>query len=104
MFKSLPAEVEAIFRESRVCEFSTLGKDGTLFTSPMVSRYQPERSRFPLITSIGSPFKAFNICRDERVSMLCSDATASGLNNPPAVLVQGTASAPNEIVTSVDGL
>jgi general stress protein 26 len=104
MFKALPAKVEAVFREFRVCEFSTLGKDGTPIVSPMVTLYQPESGRFLFTTTIGSPYKAFNIRRDRRVSLLFSDATASGLENPPAVLVQGTAVAPDEIVTSIDGL
>jgi hypothetical protein len=34
------------------------------------------------------------------VSLLFSDPTGSGLDNPPAVLVQGTATADDEIVTA----
>ena len=44
-----------------------------------------------MCTSIGFPAKAANVARDERVSMLFSDATGSGLAGPPTVLVQGTA-------------
>jgi len=50
------------------------------------------------------PQKAFNIRRNLRVSLLFSDSTASGLENPPAVLVQGDAEAPDRIRTSPNHL
>jgi hypothetical protein len=54
-------------------------------------------------TSIALAQKVFNVRRDPRVSLLFSDPTASGLEDPPAVLVQGDAEAPDELVTSVEG-
>ena len=57
-----------------------------------------------LTTPISLPQKAFNIRRDPRVSLLFSDLTASGLQSPPAVLVQGEAEAPDEIRTSPNHL
>jgi hypothetical protein len=104
MFKDLPPEVESVFREFRVCEFSTMAKDGTPITWPVSALYQPEQDRFLLTTSIGLPQKAFNIRRNPHVSLLFSDPTGSGLENPPAVLVQGDAIAPDKIVASVNGL
>jgi len=65
----------------------------------MSALYQQEKARFLITTSIGLPEKAFNIRRDPRVSLLFSDPTASGLDDPPAVLVQGDAEAPDELVT-----
>jgi hypothetical protein len=100
----LPDEVLAVFREFRTCEFSTLAKDGTPITWPTITRYQPEHQRFLITTSIGFPQKAFNIRRNPRVSLFFSDPTGSGLVNPPAVLVQGDAEAPDTVVTSVVGL
>ncbi len=38
--------------------------------------------------------------RDPRVALLFSDPTASGLAAPEQVLVQGTATCPDEIVTA----
>jgi hypothetical protein len=96
----LPQGVEEVFRRFRTCEFSTLGRDGTPVTWPLVALWRPEEGRFVLTTSIGLPQKAFNIRRDPRVSLLFSDPTASGLENPPAVLVQGEAEAPDSIETS----
>lgn len=100
----LPEEVLAVFREFRTCEFSTLAKDGTPMTWPTITRYLPEQNQFLITTSIGFPQKAFNVRRDRRVSLFFSDPTASGLLNPPAVLVQGDAVAPDTVVTSVEGL
>jgi hypothetical protein len=100
----LPPEVEGVFREFRTCEFSTLARDGTPITWPLVTLWRPEEREFVLTTSIGMPQKAFNIRRDPRVSLLFSDPTASGLRRPPAVLVQGEAEAPDEIRTSPNHL
>ena len=97
---ALPPEVEEVFREFRTCEFSTLARDGTPITWPLITLWQPEEQRFVLTTSIGLPNKAFNARRNGRVSLLFSDPTASGLDDPPAVLVQGDAVVPEVIHTS----
>jgi hypothetical protein len=99
----IPAEVEAVFREFRTCEFSTLAADGTPTTWPMLPFFRASSGQFMTTTSIGLPDKAFNIRRNPRVSLLFSDATGSGLFDPPAVLVQGDAVAPDEIKTSIGG-
>jgi len=95
--------VEAVFREFRTCEMSTLARDGSPITWPTLPFWRPDEGRFLITTSIGLPHKAFNIRRNPRVSLLFSNPTASGLTNPPAVLVQGDAEAPDEVVTSVEG-
>ncbi len=101
---ALSPEVEEVFREFRTCEFSTLARDGTPITWPLVTLWQPEEQRFVLTTSIGLPNKAFNARRDGRVSLLFSDPTASGLDEPPAVLVQGDAVVSEVIHTSPNDL
>jgi general stress protein 26 len=100
----LPLEVLATLREFRTCEFTTLSKNGSPVTWPLAARYQPDEGRFVLTTSIGLPQKAFNIRRNPRVSLLFSDPTASGLDEPAAVLVQADAEAPDQIVTKMEGL
>ena len=100
----LPPGVEQVFTEFRTCEFSTLARDGAPITWPLITLWQPEEQRFVLTTSIGLPNKAFNARRDGRVSLLFSDPTASGLQDPPAVLVQGDAEVPEEIHTSPNDL
>src|SRR5215208_5678156 len=98
---SLPSDVVEVFREFRTCEMSTLARDGTPITWPTLPFWRPEEGRFLITTSIGLPHKAFNVRRNGRVSLLFSDPTASGLTNPPAVLVQSDAEAPNEVETSM---
>jgi hypothetical protein len=93
----LPSEIESVFCEFRTCEFSTLAKDGTPITWPVVPLFQLEKGQFLIITSIGLPQKAYNVRRNPKVSLLFSDPTGSGLVDPPAVLVQGDAEAPEEI-------
>ena len=57
----------------------------------------PDEKRFTITTSIVLAQKAFNVRRNPRVSLLFSDPTVSGLDNPPAVLVQGDAEPTDEI-------
>ena len=99
----LPSEVEAVFFEFRTCEMSTLARDGAPITWPTLPFWYPDEGRFLITTSIGLPHKAFNVRRNPRVSLLFSDPTASDLQNPPAVLVQGDAVSPDEVVTSPQG-
>lgn len=99
----LPTEVEAVFREFRTCEMSTLARDGSPITWPTLPFWRPDEGRFLITTSIGLPHKAFNVRRNPRVSLLFSNPTASGLTEPPAVLVQGDAEAPDEVTASVRG-
>jgi hypothetical protein len=100
----VPPEVEAVFCQVRTCEFTTLAKDNTPITWPTVALYEPTHGRFVITTSIGLPHKAYNVRRTPRVAMLYSDATGSGLAAPPAVLVQGNAVCPDQIVTQSDEL
>ena len=92
-----------MFREFRTCEFSTQARDGTPITGPLVTLWRPEERRFVLMASIGLPRKAINIRRDGRASLSFSDPTASGLQNPPAVLVQGDVTVLEEVRTSFAG-
>ncbi len=96
---NLPAAVAAVLNEFRTCELTTLAKDGTPVTWPTEPLYLHEKGRFLMTTSIGVPQKAFNIRRNPRVSLFFSTPTASGLIDPPAVLVQGDAKVSEEIVT-----
>lgn len=100
----VPTEVEAVFREFRTCEFSSLAKDGTPITWPTLPFWDADTQRFIVTTSIGFPQKVYNVRRDGRVALLFSDPTASELDHPPSVLIQGDAVAPDEIVTTIKGI
>ena len=89
----LQPEVEDVFEESRTCEMSTLARDGTPITWPTLPFWYSDEKRFTITTSIGLAQKALNVRRDQRVSLLFFNPTASGLEHPPAVLVQGDAEA-----------
>jgi general stress protein 26 len=96
----LPAEVLAVLREFRCCEMATVGPDGTPVAWPMVPLLLLDRAQLLLTTSIGFAAKAANVRREPRVSMLFSDPTGSGLSDPPAVLVSGTASVGERVETA----
>lgn len=97
---SISEDLKSVVAAYRTCEFLTVSRDGTPIAWPTISVRQPDGT-FLISTSIGLPQKAFNVRRNPAVALLFSDPTASGLVGAPAVLVQGTASCPDEIVTSV---
>jgi hypothetical protein len=100
----VPPEVEAVFQQVRTCEFTTLAKDHTPITWPTVALYEPAKGRFVVTTSIGLPHKAYNVRRTPKVAMLYSNPTGSGLAAPSAVLVQGEAVCPDQVLTQSDEL
>ena len=101
--RNLPCELEAVFREFRTCEMTTLSKDGTPITWPVEPYYQPDKGQFFVATSIGLAQKWHNVRRNSNMSLLYSNPISSGLADPPAVLVQGNAHASDEIFTSFTG-
>ncbi|XVU20816.1 pyridoxamine 5'-phosphate oxidase family protein [Actinoplanes sp. CA-054009] len=94
--------VSDILTAYKTCEFVTLSKDGTPLAWP-TSGIPLTDGTFLLTTSVSYPQKAFNIRRDERVALLFSEPYASGVQNPEQVLVTGTATCPDEIVTDPVG-
>ena len=97
-----PAQSE-VLAAYRTCEFATVSRRGTPMAWPVVTWQRPDGSLI-VTASIALPQKALNVRRTPEVAMLFSDATASGLTDPPQILVKGTASCPEEIVTDVSGL
>jgi hypothetical protein len=98
-----PVPALEMLRNYRTCELTTLNKDGSPTTWPLCARLL-EDGRFLLTTSIGMPQKAFNIRRNPRVSLLFSEPMGSGVQQPGAVLVQGTATAEDRIVSDPSGV
>ena len=99
----LEPELLRIVEQYRTCEFATLSKSGVPIAWPTVPLRRPDGT-FTLTTSIALPQKAYNIRRDPRVALLFSEPTGSGVEGAPQLLVQGTATCPDEIVTDVRGL
>ena len=97
----VPDELSPLVDAYRTCEFLTVNRRGIPIAWPTVSLYRPADGTFLITTSIALPQKAFNVRANPEVALLFSDPTASGLDHPPYVLVQGTASCPDEVVTSV---
>ncbi|WP_433384279.1 pyridoxamine 5'-phosphate oxidase family protein [Actinoplanes sp. CA-142083] len=86
----------------RTCELATIGKDGTAMAWPTSGLTRPDGT-FLLTTSIAYPQKAYNIRRDSRVALLFSDPTASGLDRPEQILVQGKATCSDEVHVEPEG-
>jgi hypothetical protein len=95
-------QVMQVVDRYRTCEFATLTRSGVPIAWPTAALYRADGT-FLITTSIALPQKAYNIRRDDRVALLFSEATASGLDAAPQVLVQGRAGCPDEIVTDVSG-
>jgi general stress protein 26 len=93
------SELATLFDAYRTCELVTVSKSGVPIAWPTVALHQPESGTFLISTSLGYPQKAHNIRRSPRVALLFSDPTGSGLDAPPQVLVQGTATCPEQIET-----
>ncbi len=98
----MPPDVEQVLERFLCCEFTTVGRGGVPVAWPVVPLYRPPG--LVLSTSIGFPAKAANIRREPRVSLLFSDPTGSGLEAPPAVLVQGRATVDDGVHTWGDDL
>lgn len=100
----LPSKIEEVFQKFHTCELSTMTKSGVPVAWPLITKWRPQEGRFVLTTSIGMPMKVFNIRRNPKVSLLFSDPTASGIENPPAVLVQGDAEVSDEVYPGASGM
>jgi hypothetical protein len=92
MTATLPQEVQAVFDRFITTEYTTVDAAGQPITWPVTPYYRPGGREIDLTTGLGYPKKADDARLNPHVSLLFSDPTGSGLEKPPAVLVQGTAS------------
>jgi hypothetical protein len=99
----IPIEVLETFRQFRTAEMTTISRRGEPITWPVATSFDLDVGRFLITTSIGLPAKAFNLRRNSRASLFFSEPAASGLESPPAVIVQGLADVEDR-VASIDGL
>src|SRR5436190_10374313 len=91
MTASLPAEVQAVFDRFITTEYTTVDRRGQPITWPVTPYYAPGAEAIDITTGLGYPKKANDAAENPKVSLLFSDPTGSGMNDPPTVLVQGTA-------------
>src|SRR5207302_8407243 len=88
----LPPEVEAVFREFRTCEFTTVNRQGQPLTWPTEPYYDAPEGRLIVTCAIAFPVKADNARLHLQLAVLFSDPTAAPLTDPPTVLRQADAS------------
>src|SRR6266508_3620277 len=93
----LPPDVKAVLEEFYTCEFTTVNSQGQPLTWPTEPYYSEPEGQLIVTSSIAFPVKAYNARRHPQVSLLYSDATGSGLDDPPGVLVQGKVSSVEEL-------
>ena len=72
-------------------ELTTVDRSGQPITWPVTPYYRPGDPCIDITTGLGLPKKANDAQANPLVSLLFSDPTGSGLNEPPTVLVQGSA-------------
>jgi Pyridoxamine 5'-phosphate oxidase len=88
---TLPDEVQQVFSRFITTEFTTVDRRGQPITWPVTPYYSAGAPCIDVTTPLGHPKKADDAAANPKVGMLFSDATGSGMANPPMVLVQGTA-------------
>jgi pyridoxamine 5'-phosphate oxidase-like protein len=88
---SLPPDIQQVFARFITTEYTTIDGGGRPITWPVTPYYSPGNGAIDVTTGIGYPKKAWDARANPRVSLLFSDPTGCGLDDPPMVLVQGTA-------------
>ncbi len=91
MTATLPEDVQQVFDRFITTEVTTVDGRGQPITWPLTPYYRPGDPCIDVTTGLGYPKKAHEARANPKVAMLFSDPTGSGLENPPQVLVQGTA-------------
>lgn len=91
MTASLPEEVQSVFERFVTTELTTINRRGQPITWPVTPYYSRGAPCIDVTTGLGYPKKANDARANPLVALLFSDPTGSGLEHPPAVLVQGMA-------------
>jgi hypothetical protein len=91
MTTTLPGEVQQVFERFITTEYTTVDATGQPITWPVTPYYGRGDGAIDITTGLGYPKKADDAGRNPHVALLFSDPTGSGIDQPCAVLVQGTA-------------
>lgn len=96
MTASLPTDVQAVFDRFITTELTTVDRSGQPITWPVTPYYSPGEPCIDVCTGLGYPKKANDARANPLVALLFSDPTGSRLEQPPTVLVQGSAEVDDE--------
>jgi hypothetical protein len=96
MTATLPEEIRRVFDRFITTEYVTIDAAGQPIVWPVTPYHHPEHGCIDVTTGLGYPKKARDAQRNPRVALLFSDPTGSEIEDPPAVLVQGTARVDDE--------
>jgi hypothetical protein len=88
---TLPSEIQQVFDRFVTTEYTTIDRRGQPITWPVTPYFSPGDPCIDLTTGLGYPKKADDAGANPKVALLFSDPTGSGMEEPPQVLVQGTA-------------
>jgi hypothetical protein len=88
---TLPGEIQDVFARFVTTELTTIDRRGQPITWPVTPYYRHGAATIDVTTGLGYPKKANDAHANPKVALLFSDPTGSGLDDPPMVLVQGTA-------------
>jgi hypothetical protein len=88
---SLPEDIQRVFASFITTEYTTIDASGHPITWPVTPYYRKGAGAIDVTTGLGYPKKALDARANPRVSLLFSDPTGCGLEDPAMVLVQGTA-------------
>jgi pyridoxamine 5'-phosphate oxidase-like protein len=91
MTRTLPPDTQQVFERFITTEYTTIDSSGQPITWPVTPYYRAGDGAIDVTTGLGYPKKADDAAREPRVSLLFSDPTGSGIDEPCTVLVQGTA-------------
>jgi hypothetical protein len=92
MTATLPDRLLEVFERSVTTEYVTIDRRGQPIVWPVTPYFRRGAPTIDVTTGIGYPKKAYDAAANAHVALLFSDPTGSGLDDPPMVLVQGTAS------------
>jgi hypothetical protein len=92
MTASLPEDVQAVFDRFVTTEYTTIDGRGQPITWPVTPYHRRHDGTIDVTTGLGYPKKADDAAANPMVSLLFSDPTGCGIDDPPTVLVQGIAS------------
>jgi hypothetical protein len=95
---SLPHEVQQVFDSFLTTAYTTVDRRGQPVCWPATPSYQPGAPCIDVRTAPGDRDEAADARDNPKVALLFAEPAGSGLDDPPQVLVQGTADVRGDVV------